>query len=219
MSVELQDPKKSLAETLATTAKSIEGQHITLRELLEKVGEQGMLVFCMFLTIPFLLPVSIPGVSTVFGLLLTLIGVGVALNRVPWLPAKLMNKAIATAHLVPALERGVSLFARMDRFIRPRLLVLTHGHTINRVNGLLLILSSILLMAPFGFIPFSNTLPALAILLLAAGMLQRDGVFITAGYIALIATVGYFSVLVGGALLAGHGLRTLLSTLSLFMHI
>jgi len=219
MSVQLQDPQKSLAETLATTAQSIQGQHITIRQLLEKVGEQGMLVFCMFLTIPFLLPVSIPGVSTVFGLLLVLIGIGIALNRVPWLPRKLMDKAIATAHLIPALERGVSLFARLDKFIRPRLLILTHGHTINRVNGLLLIFSSILLMAPFGFIPFSNTLPALAILLLAAGMLQRDGIFVTAGYLALIATVGYFSVLVGGALLAGHGLRTLLSTISIFMYI
>lgn len=216
MSVELQDPKKSLAETLATTAASIEGHQITLRELLEKVGEQGMLVFCMFLTIPFLLPVSIPGVSTVFGLLLTLIGVGVALNRVPWLPQALMNKAIATVHLRPALERGVQLFARLDKFIRPRFLVLTHGASVNRLNGLLLVAGSLLLMAPFGFIPFSNTLPALAILLLAAGMLQRDGIFVAAGYVALIATVGYFVALLGGALLAGHGLRTLLSFMPLF---
>ena len=45
-----------------------------------------MLLVCVFLTLPFLLPVSIPGVSTVFGLAIILIGVGVTLNRVPWLP-------------------------------------------------------------------------------------------------------------------------------------
>lgn len=83
-SVELHNPDKSLAETLTATAQSIDGEQITLRELFDRIGEQGLLVFCMFLTVPFLLPVSIPGVSTAFGLLITLIGVGVALNRVRW---------------------------------------------------------------------------------------------------------------------------------------
>lgn len=211
MSVEVNDPEKSLAATLSTVASSIETEHITLRDLLELVGEQGMLIFCMLLTIPFLLPVSIPGVSTVFGVVITLIGIGVALNRVPWLPGKLMNRAIERAHLIPALERAAKLFARLDNVIRPRLLALTHGTIINRMNGFLLVIAAILLMAPFGAIPLTNTLPAIAILLLAAGMLQRDGLFVIGGYLAIAGTVVYFSILLGGAILAGHGLTTLLS--------
>jgi len=205
-----QDTEQSLASTLLTASTQIPTEGTTLRSLFALIGEQGMLMFCMVLTIPFLLPVSIPGVSTVFGLLITLIGVGVTLNRVPWLPRALMDRHLNAEHLVPALERGAKLFARFDRVIRPRWLAITHGATINRVNGLALVLAGLLLMAPLGFIPFSNTIPALACLFLAAGMLQRDGLFVLAGYLALAGTLVYFGALIVAALVAGNSLRGLI---------
>ena len=209
-SANLHNPETTLAETLTRAAKTLRGEHITLRELLETLGEQGMLIFCMVLTIPFLLPVSIPGISTVFGLVLVLIGIGVALNRVPWLPRRLMERSIAAVHLLPALDRGARVFVRLDRLIRPRLLVLTHSATINRLNGFALTGAAVLLMAPLGAIPLTNTLPAIAILCLAAGMLQRDGLFVIVGYTATAATVVYFGVLVGGAIMAGHGIAAII---------
>jgi len=212
MSIPLHDPQFTLAQTLDTVKDSLHEERISLRELMALVGEQGLLVFCMFLTIPFLLPVSIPGVSTAFGVVIVLIGIGVALNRVPWLPTRLMNRTIERIHLLPALEKGAALFSRLDRFIRPRWLALTHASTLNRLNGFLLIAGAVLLMAPFGLIPFSNTLPALAILFLAAGMLQRDGIFVALGYVMLLATVVYFGVLIGGAIVAGHGLSSLIAS-------
>lgn len=212
MSIPLHNPEKSLGETLRDMSSAITQPQISLRELLELIGEQGMLVFCMFLTIPFLLPVSIPGVSTVFGLVIAFIGIGVALNRVPWLPSRLMNRTIERIHLVPALEKGATLFTRLDKLVRPRILALTHGATINRLNGFLLIGSALLLMAPFGLIPFSNTLPAFAILFLAAGMLQRDGIFVVLGYVTMLATIVYFGGLIAAAVAAGHGLSSLLAS-------
>lgn len=212
MSVPLHNPEKSLAETLRDTIRAITKERISLRELLELIGEQGLLVFCMFLTIPFLLPVSIPGVSTVFGLVITLIGIGVALNRVPWLPARLMNRTVERIHLVPALERGAKLFARLDKLVRPRLLALTHGATVNRLNGFFLVGCALLLMAPLGLIPFSNTLPAVAILCLAAGMLQRDGIFVLLGYVAMVGTTIYFGSLFAAAVAAGKGIGSLLAS-------
>jgi hypothetical protein len=210
MSVPLYNPEKSLGETLRQMSSAITQERISLRELLELIGEQGLLVFCMFLTIPFLLPVSIPGVSTVFGLVITLIGIGVALNRVPWLPGRLMNRTIERIHLIPALERGAKLFSRLDTLIRPRWLMLTHSATVNRFNGFMLVGCALLLMAPLGLIPFSNTLPAVAILCLAAGMLQRDGIFVLLGYVTSSATVVYFGALFRAALLAGEGLSALI---------
>jgi hypothetical protein len=210
-SARLQDPRTSLSETLTTTAQAITGERISLRQVLELIGEQGMLLFCVLLTIPFLLPVTIPGVSTPFGLLIIFIGIGVMLNRVPWLPARLMNQHFPTAHLKPALHKGAGLMARIDRFIRPRALVLTGSAAINRFNGLMVIIAAALLMLPLGVVPLTNTLPAWAVLLLAVGMLQRDGLFIAAGYGLVVATIVWFAVLFIGVLLAGQGLTTLLS--------
>lgn len=206
------DSHQPLSESLSKTASSITGKSVTVRQLFELIGEQGLLMFCLFLAIPFLVPVSIPGVSTVFGILILLIGISVTFNRLPWLPDRLMNRQVETEHLIPALQKGAQLVHRIDRLIRPRFLMLTDGMVVNRFNGLMLVFGALLLMVPFGFVPFSNTLPALAILFLVVGILQRDGLFIFGGYLMNIVTVIYFGVLVVGAIAAGAGLSHLIGS-------
>jgi hypothetical protein len=55
----------------------------------------------------------------------------------------------------------------------------------------LMLLAALVLLLPLP-IPFTNSFPAWAILLLAAGLLERDGVFILAGYLVFTAGVFYF---------------------------
>lgn len=198
--VEFRDSVAPLGETLRGLARSITGEKITVRELLGMVGEQGLLLALMFLTIPFLVPISIPGVSTVFGLVAILISLGVTFNRVPWLPDRLLDRPIDAGKLTQAIERGATMFGRVDRISHPRLVRLTENAAMNRLAGLGLLAGSILLIFPLGLVPFSNTLPAWAILLLAAGLLQRDGVLILLGYLFLLATVVYFGALAFGVL-------------------
>jgi hypothetical protein len=199
-SIEFHDSVAPLGQTLRELAHSITGERITVRELMGMVGEQGLLLALMFLALPFLVPVSIPGVSTVFGLVAILISIGVTLNRVPWLPDRLLDRPIDAAKLSQAIERGASLFGRIDRISHPRMQRLTENAAMNRMAGLALLATSILLIIPFGLVPFSNTLPAWAILLLAAGLLQRDGVLILLGYLLLLLTVVYFGALAFGVL-------------------
>ena len=66
------------------------------------------------------------------------------------------------------------------------------------LNNLSFILAAVLLMAPFGFVPFSNTLPAIALIFLAVGMMQRDGGSILLGYVSNLATIIYFAFLIAG---------------------
>jgi hypothetical protein len=167
MKLQFKDTNVSLGTLLEQTSESIKGKTISLGELLEMIGEQGLLLFCIILTLPFMLPVSIPGVSTLFGAVNILIGIGITMNRIPWLPERLMQRTIEDKQLLPVLEKGVELFSKVESFLKPRLTVLSEGALMNTVNGLVLTFAGILLIFPFGLIPFSNTLPALAILLLA----------------------------------------------------
>src|SRR5690606_30900879 len=80
------------------------------------------------------------------------------------------------------------------------------GRAARMTTDLAFILAALLLMAPFSFVPFSNTLPALALLLYAIGMIQRDGGAILLGHAANIGTMVYFAVLVGGGGAAAHGI-------------
>lgn len=210
MSIQLQDTEAPLSETLLNTLKNIDGDTITLRRLFELIGEQGLLLLCMLLSLPFLFPVSIPGVSTVFGLGVILIGVAVTLNRLPWLPAVLADRQLSSEKLMPVLQRGAKFVARFDTVIKPRIKALTDNAMMNRVNGLMVVFAGLLLIVPLGLIPFSNTLPAVAIILLAIGMLQRDGVFVLGGYLMVLATVIYFAALALAAIAAGQGIASLL---------
>lgn len=215
MSVQMHDVNQTLAESLLQAAHSIKGEQVTLRQILEIIGEQGLIFVCMFLCIPFLIPVSIPGVSTVFGAAIILLSISITLNRLPWLPRQIMNRPIATEKLIPTLERGARTIGRLDRWVRPRMIRFTESAAMNRFNGLMLMFGGVLLIFPLGLIPFSNTLPALAVIFLGVGMLQRDGLFILLGYVMLIATVLYFGLLAVAAVLAGNGIMSLLGLVAL----
>ena len=193
------DTDRKTSELLEDIIHSIKGEHITLRDLLSMMGESGLLLLCAFLSLPFLFPVSIPGVSTVFGAGIVLISAAITLNRLPWLPQKVADRRLESGKLRPVLERGVKFLRKFDRFFKPRMTGLTSGAVMNRVNGLVLMGAGVLLMAPLGLIPFSNTLPGVAILLLAAGISQRDGLVVLAGYGMVVMTIVYFA---GLALLA-----------------
>jgi hypothetical protein len=118
-----------VSAVLFEVIRTMPAEGLTLRGILERLGERGQLMLCMVLTMPFLLPVSIPGSSIPFGVLIALIAVGLVTHRAPWLPDRLMNRRLARGHVVPMLEKGARLFARLERLIHPRLLPLTHGAT------------------------------------------------------------------------------------------
>lgn len=206
------DTTESLSAVLQRLIGNLSGKTITLRELMEAIGEQGLLLMCAIACLPFLIPVSIPGVSTVFGAAIVMISLAITLNRLPWLPKRILDKQMETARLVPALQKGVSIVSKLDRYMRPRLPAFTTGIIVARVNGIAIMVAGILLMMPLGFVPFSNTLPGVAILLFSAGMIQRDGATVLGGYLFLILTMIYFAALGYGAFWAGQGLSNSLTS-------
>ena len=67
-------------------------------------------------------------------------------------------------------------------------------------------LSGVLLLWP-GPIPLTNTLPALTIVLLAAGAMERDGLFFLAGCATFTVTLAYFGLLAFGGVHLVDNLR------------
>src|SRR5690606_18825950 len=127
-------------------------------------------------------------------------------------PRQILDRPLATDRLKQAFEKSMGIVGRIERLVRPRWAWITRTSAHRFFHGLALALAAGLLMLPFGLVPFSNTLPALAALLLALGLIERDGVFILGGHLMNVATVIYFSTLVGGAIMAGRGLAGLLGS-------
>lgn len=191
--------EQTLGEQLERVIHDLPSDSLTLGELLDVFGDEGLLLLTMLLTLVFLIPVSIPGVSTVFGAAILLVGISRVLGRPLWLPSRIRHRALPAAKLRPGLQQGIVWVRRLERISRPRRLhALVEGRARLQLTNLAFIVAALLLMAPFGFVPFSNTLPALALLLYAVGIMQRDGGAVLLGHLANIATVIYFGILIGG---------------------
>lgn len=197
-SLRAESPHVSPSERLAAAIEQLPPHDVTLADVRDLVGRDGLMLLTALLTLVFMVPVSIPGVSTVFGAAILLIGLSRVRGRSLWLPRRVAGRRVAAGRLRAALQRGLKTFRRLERLSRPgRMRWATSGNA-ELVNDAALIVAALLLVAPFGFIPFSNTLPAVALLFLAIGSLQRDGVCVVLGHCAILATAAYFLLLVGG---------------------
>ena len=191
--------QRSPADKLEAAIDALPPGSVTLAQVRDLVGSDGLMLLTAFLTIVFLVPVSVPGVSTVFGAGILLIGVSRLFRLELWLPKRIERRLVATERLRSALRRGLVWFRRLERVSRPqRISWAASDGAVRVVNDCALILGAALLMAPFGLIPFSNTFPAIALLFLAIGSLQRDGLFILIGHVANLVTIAYFALLIGG---------------------
>lgn len=173
--------------------------HVTLTEIVEKIGAEGLLVLSVVLSVVFLVPVSIPGVSTVFGVAILLVGVSRLRSRELRVPARIAARRLPSERLQVALRKSLGCFRKIEKISKPqRMRRLASTESALIFNNLCFILSAILLMMPFGFVPFSNTLPAVALICLALGMMQQDGLTILWGHLCNAFTLVYFGFLIAG---------------------
>jgi hypothetical protein len=194
--VTFQHDPKSCSQLLFDLMQVVPPEGMSLRTLIHSLGERGLLMACMIFCLPSMLPIPMPGMSIPQGFVIGLLGLGLLLNRAPMLPERILNYRIAHKNLFLILAKGTQLFARIEKLSHPRIDVLTRGIIIRAVNGTLLVVGAALLMAPFP-IPFSNVLPAYAILFLAFGIMQRDGWLVVAAYATLVLSIAYIALVLG----------------------
>jgi hypothetical protein len=206
-------PVSPLGEKLEALISGLPPDGVTLATILDSVGQEGLLLLTVFLTLIFLVPVSIPGVSTVFGFAILMIGLSRLFKRPLWIPRRLAHRVLPTDKLRVAFTQGSQWVRRLERISRPhRLNGLVASPSARFLNNCALILAAALLMAPFGLVPFSNTFPALSILFLAVGLMQNDGLCILLGHCANLLTILYFTLLmVGGVAAILEAVRRLLA--------
>lgn len=185
-------PRK-LSEEFAMILREFEVETVTLREVLALLHGRGYVLLIMLLALPFCQPVPLPGLSTPLGFVIALISVRLALGWKPWLPARLLDLRLPPDRFAKIFALTQKIVAWFERFLRPRLLWITATPRLQQLHAVPIVICASLLLVPAP-IPFSNVIPAWGILLLAGGMLERDGKFILAGYIASVASVAYFAL-------------------------
>jgi hypothetical protein len=186
-------PRK-LSEELAMILREFEVENVTLREVLGLLHGRGYVLLVMLLALPFCTPVPLPGVSTPFGLIITIIGARMAFGAKPWLPARLLDTRLSPKIFAKVFAFTRKIILGFERLLRPRLLWVTSTPRREQLHAIPIVVCALMLLLPLP-IPFSNVVPAWGIMLISGGLLERDGGFILAGYAASIFTVAFFAII------------------------
>ena len=171
---------------------------VSLADLVATLGDRAFGVLMLLLALPNAVGIgTIPGVSTVFGVPQILVaGQMMAGLRRPWLPRFLLTKSIAAADFRRVVERAHPRLARVERMLRPRLSWLVSPLAERLLGAVFLVLAFIVSMP----IPLGNQPPAVAMALIAIGIIERDGRCVLIGLlVSVVATLIALAVVSLGA--------------------
>lgn len=175
-------PERPRLVALLDRIAALPGARISIGEIVAAVGDTAFTPLILLAALIIVSPLSgIFGLPSLFGALMVLIsGQMLAGRRHLWLPGALRRRAIAAPRLRRALARLRRPAALLERWLHPRLTVLTDGAA-GRVPVLLIFATGCGLPL-LEVLPFVSSLVALAIAALAAGLFARDGLLVLAGY-------------------------------------
>jgi len=116
----------------------------------------------------------------------------------PWLPAWLRSRSIGMEDFRTMAAKSVPYLVKIERMLRPRLEFMA-APLAERVLGVVFAVLATLVALP---IPFANQPPAVAMAVMALGLIAYDGVFIIAGLVLGVIALAIAAGVVIGAIAA-----------------
>lgn len=152
---------------------------VSVADLLQSLGDRAIGALMFIFAAPNILPVP-PGVSAILGAPLIFLSAQLMLGLRPWLPSIVMQRSFSREDFATLTRRVVPWLSKAERLLRPRCGFFARPPMEYLVGAVCLLLALVLVLP----IPLGNALPALAISLLALGVLERDGLWILGGLLA-----------------------------------
>ena len=154
----------------------------TVGDLVDKAAEAG---FGFLIGILVLIAIPFFGLSTPFGLAIALMGLQMMAGRVrPWLPHRARRRELSMS----MLDRVAGLLTRRTRWLVKATRRRWEAMLRPRLVGLGIFILALGLALPLP-IPGSNWVFLLPLFIYAVGLLERDGVWILIGHIAMVVDV------------------------------
>jgi hypothetical protein len=187
-------PARKLSEELLLLQERAKTEQIAVRTVIVTLGARAYSLLLILLALPFITPIPLPGLSTPFGLAIALISLRLTLGQRPWLAKGIQRRVLPPKFFDQLVKFAGKIIAGFEKLLRPRLAVLTDYGWLRQIHAGLMMISGLALLLPLP-IPFTNSFPAWVVLLMAGGLLERDGVFVAAAYAMFAAGVLYVLLL------------------------
>ena len=182
-----------LSDVLQQLAEDCTRERVSVGDLLNALSDRALGALLFVFACPNVLP-ALPGTSVILGAPLVLLAAQLAFKRRPWLPGFIARRSMARADFQGLIARICPWLRRAEKMLRPRASAWALP-PMEYLVGLVCLLLAIVVLLP---IPLGNMLPALAISMLALGILERDGYWIVGG----LAVAAASAVLVSGVVFA-----------------
>ncbi len=185
--------KRSLSDNLKRSLGNHTGSDISLKTILDNVGEQGFGLLLMTLSLPSALPIPAAGYSTPFGILFILLGMQMMLGRHrPWLPRWALHRSMSRSFAEKAIGLAARWLEKIERLVHPRLEWIGSPFG-SRFMSFVVVVMAILMTLP---IPTTNTFPAIVIFLIGVGLSEKDGLFCLGACILGVAAIALYSFVI-----------------------
>ncbi len=188
------------AAVLHALRDRLDGDTVSLGDLVGHLGERAPGFLLLALAMPTVVPSPGIPVGVVFGTVLAVVALQMAAGRDRLhLPDWVARRRVPRALVDRMLARAAPVMEWIERRMAPRLPGLTRRGAV-RPLGVLTVLMGFLIALP---IPFGNTLPGLAVMVVALGLLAHDGLAVAIGIgIATAAVAASAALLVGSYMVA-----------------
>ena len=184
-------PPRKLSDELVGLQERSRTEILTLRDVIQTLGGRSYSLLLILLALPFITPIPLPGLSTPFGVAIALIALRLTLGQRPFLPKGLQRREIPAGFFDKLVKVAAGVIRFLEKFLRPRLAVVTEFDWVRQIHALLMVLAALTLLLPLP-IPFTNSFPAWVVILMAGGLLARDGVVVILAYAVFAAGIAYF---------------------------
>lgn len=176
-----QPPQKRTSQILRDLLTGHDGQDPTLGQVLRALDDRAFGLTMLILVAPNCIPFPpLPIVSSITGIPLMLIALQFAWGRhTVWIPKRYADKVVPASSLTRIVNILAPRIEWLERGIKPRWPVFTNM-TADRLIGAVIALLAFVMSLP---IVAGNVPPALAILVIALGLIESDGRTIFVGLV------------------------------------
>ncbi len=185
---------RRLSEILAELT-TLDTPRISISDMVEILGERSFAAFMILLAIPNMF-FFVPGASVITGLPLIFISAQLLMGRSAlWLPRALAARSIERVAFARIMTAAIPYVQRIERLARPRLW-LASKLVAERLIGTASMILAIFMFLP---IPFANSVPAIALIMLALALSEKDGIWLIIGVLGtVVSTVLVTAILTVG---------------------
>ncbi|OQW62030.1 MAG: hypothetical protein A4S17_08290 [Proteobacteria bacterium HN_bin10] len=187
-------PSRSFITVLEDINAAAGDEGMGVDAIVDRLDERAFGLLILLLAIPCLVP-GLPG-AQIIAIPIFLLAIQLTIGRrEPWLPGWFLRVRVRKSWLSALAQFSAKRLRWTERLARPRLRFLATGVG-ERFVALFMALAAVTIM-----LPITNTIPSLAITLMALGVIQRDGAFTAAGALMAAAWIGLLGALILGLFL------------------